>query len=427
MNNDRNNDRNFDLNIENYTVNELIQMFKLPDNYDLHTIEVSEKKLQDDVLNIKEIDKKTQLKTLDFLVKAKQILMNNPEANKSKRVTVQEKLSDVFNTDYNLHNTKIDSVSEHIIQIRPKNSYSSSYPSEYFPGVINPIKKKTTRKNLNIDTRFRENYYSSTSTNFNLVLPMNMNNVLSMQLASIEIPTSYYVVSKQFGNNYFHITIDGSGTKLVTIPSGNYKFDGIAIIINEAISHLPPPFNDVYFQINLSNLTNNGSGQMMVGWLTGSTHVGTNITLNFQLNIEGQDIRNTPLPLKLGWLLGFRNGVYINNQNYVSEGIVDIYGPKYLYLVIDDHNNNVSNNFYSAFNSSILNKNILARITVQSTTSFSVLSQNNLNLVSTSREYFGPVNLQHMNIQLLDEYGRVVDLNSMDFSFCLTLTTAYDI
>jgi hypothetical protein len=32
-----------------------------------------------------------------------------------------------------------------------------------------------------------------------------------------------------------------------------------------------------------------------------------------------------------------------------------------------------------------------------------------------------------MNIQLLDEYGRVVDLNNMDFSFCLTLVTAYDI
>jgi len=37
------------------------------------------------------------------------------------------------------------------------------------------------------------------------------------------------------------------------------------------------------------------------------------------------------------------------------------------------------------------------------------------------------VNLQHLNVQLLDEYGRVVDLNNMDFSFCLTLTTAYDI
>jgi hypothetical protein len=47
--------------------------------------------------------------------------------------------------------------------------------------------------------------------------------------------------------------------------------------------------------------------------------------------------------------------------------------------------------------------------------------------VTTPREYFGPVNITTLNIQLLDEYGRVVDLNNMDFSFCLTLITAYDI
>jgi hypothetical protein len=55
------------------------------------------------------------------------------------------------------------------------------------------------------------------------------------------------------------------------------------------------------------------------------------------------------------------------------------------------------------------------------------LEQNNLNLITTPREYFGPVNLQSLKIQLLDEYGRTVDLNNMDFSFCLTLTTIYDI
>jgi len=48
-------------------------------------------------------------------------------------------------------------------------------------------------------------------------------------------------------------------------------------------------------------------------------------------------------------------------------------------------------------------------------------------LTSLPREYFGPVNLQTMTVQLLDEYGRIVDLNNMDFSFCLTLVTVYDV
>jgi len=96
-------------------------------------------------------------------------------------------------------------------------------------------------------------------------------------------------------------------------------------------------------------------------------------------------------------------------------------------LVVDDFNNNVNNGFYSAFQSSILNKNILARISLQPVASFENFAQTNLNIVTTPREYFGPVNITNLNIQLLDEYGRIMDLNFMDFSFCLTLTLRYDV
>ena len=125
-------------------------------------------------------------------------------------------------------------------------------------------------------------------------------------------------------------------------------------------------------------------------------------------------------------MMGFRQGVYKNNYSYVSEGIVDICRARYVYLVIDDYNNNVNNGFYSAFNASILNKNILARISMQDGT-FNILSQNNLSLITTTRQYFGPVDIQKMNIQLLDEYGRVIDLNNMDYSFCLTFQSVYDL
>jgi hypothetical protein len=98
-----------------------------------------------------------------------------------------------------------------------------------------------------------------------------------------------------------------------------------------------------------------------------------------------------------------------------------------MFLVVDDCNNNVNNSFYSAFNSSVLNKNILARISLQNTSYFDTAAQNNLSLVTTARQYFGPVDIQKLGIQLLDEYGRVVDLNNMDFSFCLTLQSIYDL
>ena len=407
---------NFDLNIENYTRDELIQMFELPNNFDKNIVDIKETKLREGIMNNKEINKDTQIKTLNFLLKAKNIILNKPNTR------LQEKIEDFYNSSYELKTTQIEDKDEHMVQVRQEKPYLSSFPSEFFPGIINPLKKRTIKKNLNIDTRFRENYYSSTSSNFNLNLPMNINNIVQMQLSAIELPTTYYVVSKQYGNNFFSLSVNAS-TTIVTIPSGNYDQTTIMTAINHQLSLLGAPYNLVAFVLNLTGGTT-GSGQTLVGEITAGTV--TSIELDFQTDKNGIDDRGTPLPLKLGWLLGFRNGNYVNNLNYVSEGVLDVTGPKYLYLVLDDHNNNVNNNFYSAFNSSILNKNILARISLQANP-FNTLQQNNLNIVTTPREYFGPINLQTMNIQLLDEYGRILDLNNMDFSFCITLTTVYDL
>jgi len=416
---------NFDLNIENYSKDELIEMFELPTNFDKNIVDMKEAKLRDSILSNSEINKDTQTKTMNFLLKAKNIILNS--SSPKKNTPLQEKIEDFYNSSYELKHTELKDSEEHMIQVRQEKPYLSSFPSEFFPGIINPIKKRTIKKNLNIDTKFRENYYTSPSTNFNLSLPLNLNDVLQMQLSAIELPMTYYVISKQYGNNFFSVTVTDiteTVTEVINIPDGNYDQDTIIQIINNQFQlSTSTLIKKVIFKINLVNGTT-GSAQIIVG-LTDITDI-KNLELNFQADRFGNDDRNTPLPIKFGWILGFRNGIYINNLNYVTEGILDLSGPKYIYLVIDDYKNSVNNNFFSAFNSSVLNKNILARISLQANT-FNILQQNNLNIITTPREYFGPVDIQNMNIQLLDEYGRVVDLNNMDFSFCLTLTTVYDL
>ena len=407
---------NFDLNIENYTRSELVEMFELPANFDRNIVEIKEAKLRDTIVNNSQINKDTKVQTINFLTKAKNIILSE---DKPKNKPFQEKIEDFYNTSYELKSSKLEDQGEHMVQIRPDKPYLSSYPSEFFPGVINPIKKRTIKKNLNIDTRFRDNYYSTSASNFSIQLPLNIDNVLQMQLVAIELPTSYYVVSKQYNNNFFNISVNGENA-VIQIPDGNYTQTTIMDIINTQLTIANIPIS---FTINLTNTTT-GSAQTMVG--PNGTAIVNELELNFQYDRNGVEDRGTPLPLKLGWNLGFRNGIYSGATNYVSEGIVDFTGPRYFYLVIDDYNNNVNNNFYSAFNNSILNKNILARISLQAN-QFNILEQNNLNIVTTPREYFGPVNLYSMNIQLLDEYGRIVDLNNMDFSFCLNLSVVYDL
>ena len=411
----------FDLNIDNYSRHELIDIFELPSGFDKNIIEMKEAKLRDSIINNKEINKETQIETINFILKAKNIILNEKESSQKKNSKKNE-LTDFFE----FRSTDIESSDDHMIQVRPTVPYTSSYPNEFYKGVINPIKKRQIKTNLNIDSRFRENYYATLSTNYNVTLPITFYEILNMQMSAIELPTSFYVISKQYGNNFFSIVVNGESA-IVNIPDGNYDNTGIINIINNQLTNLGGDFANVSFILNISGSTS-GSGQTMVGFNGNQTGGSTaTLELNFQADRSGNDDRNTPLPLKFGWLLGFRNGIYVNNQNYVSEGVLDVSGPRYFYLVVDDYNNNVNNGyFYSAFNSSLLNKNILARISLQSNP-FSVLLQNNLSTITNIREYFGPVSISKMNIQLLDEYGRIVDLNNMDFSFCLTMTRSYDI
>ena len=424
---------NFDLNINNYSREELIDMFELPPKFNRDIIEIKETKLRDSIINNKEINKETQIKTIDFIVKAKNIILNIGDNNSDKSNKTETSfintLEKVYNSNNELKKTELVNNKEHMTQVDTIQPYISSYPSEFFPGIINPIKKRTINKILNIDSRFRDNYYSTSSTNYNIILPTNFNDVLQMQLLSIEIPQTYYNVSKQYGNNYFTIVVDGN-PEVVNIPEGNYDPTTITTIINKELTNLGGDYAHVVFTCNLINFTtiSTGTGQMIVGF-DGQQSQGVNATLelNFQADKFGADDRFTPLPLKFGWLLGFRNGIYVNNQNYVSEGVFDFTGPRYFYLVIDDHNNNVINNFFGAFNSSVLNKNILARISSQINNSFNIIEQNNIRNITPPREYLGPVNLNNLNIQLLDEFGRIVNLNNMDFSFSIQLTVVYNV
>lgn len=426
---------NFDLNIDNYSKQELMDMFELEHPFDRNMLEIKETKIRDKLWKNRQVDDATKERTLTFLSKAKLLLMEDGEKGmEGSEGHVSRTLNDLYNSNYELKTTSLDMANEHMVQVRDQHPYLSSYPSEYFPGVINPLKKRIVRKTLNIDTRFRDHYYLNPSTHFHLQLPIQMNDVVQMQLSAVELPTTFYVISKQYNNHYFtvrvHLSDDSTHTHLVIIPDGNYTQTTIMDIINTQLLLAGSPFNAIRFIANLDEITLSGSAQTIVG-LSEDAPVSPDPTITewellFQLDRLGNEDRNTPLPLKLGWLLGFRNGAYVGNVNYVSEGVIDLSGPRYLFLVVDDYNKSVNNHFFSAFHSSLLNQNILARISLQARP-FHVLHQNNLTITTSPREYFGPVNLSNMTVQLLDEYGRVVDLNNMDYSFCLTLTTIYDI
>ena len=416
---------NFDLNINNYNRIELEELFGLPPNHDETIIEIKETKLRQHIMNDRNIISSTKKNTLDFIDKVKKKLIENLKTNPTLNKHINN-FKNIYNLDKTLDKSNIiDAGSTYIIE-KPITPYTQSSPSEFYQGTINPLNKRILKKNINIDTRFRENYYATLASNFHVNLPLKLSKVVSLQLSAIELPNTFYVISQVYGNNFFVLEIPDETPLIVTIPDGNYDYLGLQYFINNFLStYGTGDYKNIKFLSDVN--TPNGTGQSgSAKMIVGSTNGITDFSINFVTDRYGNEDRQTPLPLKFGWLIGFRDGYYQNNTTYVSEGVINLIGPRYIYLVVDDFNNNVSDGFYGAFTSSILNKNILARITLQGSI-FNIISQNNLMLVTTSRQYFGPVDIQKMQIQLLDEYGRILDLNNMDYSFCLTFQTIYNL
>ena len=84
----------FDYNIENYTKKDLIEIFGLPNIYDKNIIDIKENKLRENIISNNEINKDIQIKTLNFLIKAKNILLSEEYTHQPKKNTrLEEKIT----------------------------------------------------------------------------------------------------------------------------------------------------------------------------------------------------------------------------------------------------------------------------------------------------------------------------------------------
>tara|TARA_A100001015_G_scaffold28680_2_gene31871 strand:+ start:2176 stop:3252 length:1077 start_codon:yes stop_codon:yes gene_type:complete len=306
---------------------------------------------------------------------------------------------------------------------------------------INPLKKRRVKKALNIDSRFRDNYYNTVSTDYNVKLPLSFEKVVEMELMHMELPLSFYGVTKEKGNNFFWVKTKITSTGAfeyfqVELEDGNYTTSTITTAIDDAMYYAYNTVTgneDVTFTTTIdsynSKITISATGDI--------TYMDLNFSCGYYENANASDYDATrsefyntnsgeSLQLKLGWVMGFRFSKYTSNTTaHETEALFENPIPRYLYLVVDDFNNNVNNCIYSAFNSSILNKNILAKIGYYGS-SYDIYKTYKVDDGQHARTYFGPVNIRKLSIKLIDEYGRQVDLNNMDFSFGLALTCLYD-
>ena len=297
----------------------------------------------------------------------------------------------------------------------------NSYPYPVAPTTLNSIKRVTQFKNLCFNSCFRHDYYKTSACNFQYTIPSELKHVVSMRLASVELPNTWYLFSTRNKSNYFHMTIynpmtEETTTTMIMVPDGSPDIDTIATYLNTTYFYNSGNTDDLslfMFRIDESTFKT-----------TISFYAGDN-TLDIVYSLCFVDDLNANIMTTFGWIMGFRLANYLNiTEPITSEGMFDAAGDRYIYVAINDYqkNNNALN--MVCFDNSIMEEDIIGKIPV-TTGKLSIIITENNSLVKT-RKYNGPVNIRNLHIRLLDKFGEVLDLNNMDFSFTLEFEILYE-
>lgn len=289
------------------------------------------------------------------------------------------------------------------------------------PGSLNSIKRLTYFINLNLNTCFRKNYYASNPCDFQYNIPTEIKNVVSLRLASIEIPNSWYLFSSIKKNNIFIIQINYNGktsSYTIIIPDGNYDNNMLEKYLNTTYfceSTTITDLNNIHFSIEPHSFKCSFS-------------LVSNAPSNFDFSIIFYDstISSENFMCTFGWIIGFRLAKYQNIQDSItSEGLFDGGGDRYIYVSIEDYQYNTNSLNVVCFDQSIMEKNIIAKIPMINGKLSMIIDDNTCTLTKT-RKYNGPVNIRNLYIKILDNFGDIIDLNNMDYSLTLELEVLYE-
>ena len=304
--------------------------------------------------------------------------------------------------EQNTNKNQILNWSSNIIGVPAQSKEDKIAIQETVQGDKNPLQRKTLRRTVNFDSHYREILDPSgttcnspefikanpqvrlyTSTNYTVNLNQPLLNVVDINVDNVEIPYSWNVFSSDYGTDRFQFKLESNQTTYnVYIPDGNYD-SGTTLIssINTALKTIQinsnTPFgipwtgpggvtNGIYFEYDsFSNRTKIHVAQSTTFKWYIEDSTGSQCASSFRE--LPNSLLEPPKPgnkinYNLGWLLGFRtqeleldnntsynvkkydNGILVPiDGQYRSQSTIDIYGPKYFLLTLDDFNNNKPN------------------------------------------------------------------------------------
>jgi hypothetical protein len=224
---------------------------------------------------------------------------------------------------------------------------------------LNPNLKNTINRFINLDSQFRQ-YTSgidSTSTDYTCDLSDTLKNALSISLYSYQIPFSWYAIDSAYGNTCFWIVDSNTNNAIpISVPPGNYSQVGFQNQLNTSFQEagFTTPTVPVYYNSNSGIITlflYNGSftdpdGILPSFTITSATSiVFYDFTGVLQCNVSCVSNNNHYFNNTLGWLMGYKLPyLSVDASGNTASSVLDLNGPKYLILVLDDYNQNHVNN-----------------------------------------------------------------------------------
>ncbi len=276
------------------------------------------------------------------------------------------------------------------------------------------VKKNEYEQSFALNSAFKTDYNDSTSS-FTYVFPEKLTNVIDIRISHLEIPVDvYFTVSEYYGNNKFTVIKENreygiTNTYEIKIPDSNYiTMDDYRDILNLRI-------RDVLGDNDLIALHNQYT------LFFHSQSLTQDYTIKFS-----ESIYNPTIERNLGYLLGFRKSTstITPGTHIESERPVNLAPTKAFFIVLEDFTNNFKENIRVGFANHFLNKNVLARIPFTRTKdeARSFIFNKFSDTPGNVRKYSGPTDIQKIKIEILDDYGEIVNLLGADWGFVVTAT-----
>jgi hypothetical protein len=217
----------------------------------------------------------------------------------------QEVLKDTFSNENTLVKNNKEKTEEKSDEQEPPVVYTQELT--YSKGILNPILKQTTKRIVSIDSQYRPDK-NTFSTSFVVNLSEPLKDVVSLKLYSVQIPNTWYTIGKSFGSNLVYIKgrtpgIDNDTHDIkLEIEAGNYKPDELVNTLNTSLNEVNPnidtDLSGSAFSYNRFTSLCKFTGNLKKQYTEGSFYVNFP---TWESPYQEEENRNNTLPSYLGF------------------------------------------------------------------------------------------------------------------------------